>query len=586
HTRLSIIDTSAAGHQPMTDPKGRFTIVFNGEFFNFNVHREQLLQRGIHLTSESDTEVLLHWYILEKEKCLHRINGFFSFAVYDSVERTIFIARDRFGVKPLLFYSDRDNILFASEMKTLIALGIQRELDHESLYTYLQLNYIPGPASIFKGVAKLEPGHYIRITGIDDQPRIEKCKYYQVEDRSIDLQTQNYQATSAELAVLLDAAVQRRLVADVPVGAFLSGGIDSSIIVGLASRHKKGLKTFSFGFRDEPMFDETRYAEQLAKMHGTDHTAFRLTNNDLFDALFDALDYLDEPFADSSALNVFLLSKETRKKVTVALSGDGADEIFGGYNKHEAEWRVRNQPFTNSLIRLGSPLWTRLPKSRNGRFGNMIRQLDRYSKGAMLTDTERYWRWASLADEEEALALMNTTFSKQKYLDRKAESTKHIKGGTSMNDLFMNDLSLVLPNDMLHKVDMMSMANSLEVRSPFMDYSVIEYAFRMPSAYKIEGRSRKRILRDTFRALLPDGLLNRKKQGFEVPLLKWFRNELRRLIEEDLLEPDYIRDQGLFNFRAIENLKIRLHSNDPGDSASRIWGLIVFQYWYKKHFKN
>ncbi|MFM8431511.1 MAG: asparagine synthetase B family protein, partial [Bacteroidota bacterium] len=300
----------------------------------------------------------------------------------------------------------------------------------------------------------------------------------------------------------------------------------------------------------------------------------------------DALDYLDEPFADSSALNVFLLSKETRKKVTVALSGDGADEIFGGYNKHEAEWRVRNQPFTNSLIRLGSPLWTRLPKSRNGRFGNMIRQLDRYSKGAMLTDTERYWRWASLADEEEALALMNTTFSKQKYLDRKAESTKHIKGGTSMNDLFMNDLSLVLTNDMLHKVDMMSMANSLEVRSPFMDYSVIEYAFRMPSAYKIEGRSRKRILRDTFRALLPDGLLNRKKQGFEVPLLKWFRNELRRLIEEDLLEPDYIRDQGLFNFRAIENLKIRLHSNDPGDSASRIWGLIVFQYWYKKHFKN
>ncbi|MFM8431254.1 MAG: asparagine synthase (glutamine-hydrolyzing), partial [Bacteroidota bacterium] len=279
HARLSIIDTSAAGHQPMTDPKGRFTIVFNGEFFNFNVHREQLLQRGIHLTSESDTEVLLHWYILEKEKCLHRINGFFSFAVYDSVERTIFIARDRFGVKPLLFYSDRDNILFASEMKTLIAMGIQRELDHESLYTYLQLNYIPGPASIFKGVAKLEPGHYIRITGIDDQPRIEKCKYYQVEDRSIDLQTQNYQATSAELAVLLDAAVQRRLVADVPVGAFLSGGIDSSIIVGLASRHKKGLKTFSLGFRDEPMFDETRYAEQLAKMHGTDHTAFRLTNN-------------------------------------------------------------------------------------------------------------------------------------------------------------------------------------------------------------------------------------------------------------------------------------------------------------------
>ncbi|MFM7216646.1 MAG: asparagine synthase (glutamine-hydrolyzing), partial [Bacteroidota bacterium] len=466
HARLSIIDTSHAGHQPMSDPTGRYTIVFNGEFFNFKSHRELLLQQGVALNSASDTEVLLNWYMLEGPECLHRINGFFSLAIYDRREKSLFIARDRFGVKPLLVYQDQDQLIFASEMKTLLAMGIPKKLDRASLETYLHLNYIPGPNSILEGVTKLEPGHYLFIQDIENTPVIEKKRYYTLEDRSEVERVTNYQSACKQLETLMEAAVERRMVADVPLGAFLSGGIDSSIVTGLAARSTKGLKTFSIGFRDEPMFDETQYAEAVARMHHTDHTVFRLSNDDLFSILFDVLDYLDEPFGDSSALNVFLLSRETRKQVTVALSGDGADEVFGGYNKHEAEWRMRNNNVSSKLVRLGAPIWKVLPKSRNSKLSNVVRKLDRFAKGAALSPADRYWRWAGYTDEQEITTILLGGSDLSAFASRKKSATKYIVGGESMNDVLLNDVSLVLTNDMLQKVDLMSMANSLEVRSP------------------------------------------------------------------------------------------------------------------------
>mgnify|MGYP003346292415 CR=1 FL=1 len=364
HTRLAILDTSTSGAQPMSDPEGRFTIVFNGEFFNYREHRDELIRRGVHLQSTSDTEVILHWYKLEGAKCLERINGFFALAIYDAEEKTLFVARDRMGVKPLFYYYDEKQFCFASEMKALMAMGIPKEIDRSSLATYLQLNYIPSPHTIFKSVCKLETGHYLNINQIGSTAEISKVCYYELEKEIKEQPKINsYEAAKKEFRQLMTDAVNRRMIADVPLGAFLSGGIDSSVVTGIAAKQTDRLKTFSIGFKDEPMFDETGFALSVSKKHKTEHTVFNVSNDDLFNIVFEVLDYLDEPFGDSSALNVYLLSRETKKKVTVALSGDGADELFGGYNKHMAEWRIRNRGWIESLLITSQPLWQWLPQS-------------------------------------------------------------------------------------------------------------------------------------------------------------------------------------------------------------------------------
>lgn len=586
HARLSIIDTSDAGRQPMSDPSGRYTIIFNGEFFNYREHREELVRRGVSLHSNSDTEVLLHWYILEGAACLQRVNGFFALAIYDRTERKLFVARDRMGVKPLLTYTDSDRFCFASEMKALVSMGIPMRLDRVSLFQYLQLNYVPGPESMLLGVRKLEPGHYQVIRNIGENASVdEPVAYYQIPDSTFET-TPGYHEAQDRLLYLLERSVERRMVADVPLGAFLSGGIDSSIIVALASGMTKKLKTFSIGFRDEPQFDETHFAELVAQRYKTDHTVFKLTTDDLYSVLQPALDYIDEPFADSSALNVFLLSRETRKHVTVALSGDGADELFGGYNKHAAEWRLRNNSTATTAIRLLGPLWKQLPRSRNGKWTNRFRQLDRFSAGAGMSATDRYWRWAGFEDESSVRQLfMHDSFSTDErvYQARKTRLTRFIKGGTSLNDVLRNDMELVLVNDMLTKVDLMSMANSLEVRTPFLDYEVVNFASRLPGEYKIDGNGRKKVLRDAFRKLLPDELYRRGKQGFEVPLLNWFRGELRTHISEDMLSRERLADQGIFDPEAVALILKRLFSRDPGESVAQVWALLVFQHWYDRY---
>ncbi len=588
HSRLSIIDTSLAASQPMTDATGRYTIVFNGEFFNFKDHREFVLQNGISLKSGSDTEVLLYLYILEKEKCLERINGFFSLAIYDQQEEVLFLARDRFGVKPLLVYHDSDRFLFASEMKALLELDIPRELDEASLFAYFQLNYIPGPDSVFKNVKKLAPGHFMKIETGSRKQEIQNNEYYRIPFPSSQYisttSSLSYQDQQKKFVDLLDASVQRRLIADVPLGAFLSGGIDSSVVVALASQHTPHLKTFSIGFKDEPLFDETHFANLVAKKFNTDHTVFSLTTDDLLANFFEVLDYIDEPFADSSALPVYILSKQTRKHVTVALSGDGADELFGGYNKHSAEVRVRTDDPLARAMKVLHPLWKVLPQSRNSTAGNRIRQFNRFAEGMKLTSKERYWRWAGVESEKNAESIFSriSSQSKSDYQKRKTVILDHVGKTNSLNDVLYTDMHLVLPNDMLTKVDLMSMANSLEVRTPFLDYEVVNYAFSLPLSSKIDRDGRKKIVRDAFRNILPPELYNRNKQGFEVPLLKWFRKELKSLITDDLLSEKLLREQNIFNHDAVSQLKKELFSSNPGSSVERIWALIVFQYWWKR----
>ncbi|MCA8833431.1 asparagine synthase (glutamine-hydrolyzing) [Hymenobacter pini] len=582
--RLAILDLTADGNQPMTDESGRYTIVFNGEIFNFKELRQKLVARGHRFHSQTDTEVVLHMYIAEGRNFLKKLNGFFDFAIYDKEEDSIFLARDRMGEKPLLVYRDEDKLLFSSEMKSLLALGIPRKLDYVSLSHYLQLNYIPGPATIFKGVKKLLPGHYMYVKG----KKVVRKRWYKVpyDPKKVEKNKLSYEQQQAKLVEILDEATARRLVADVPVGAFLSGGIDSSVVVALASRHTQHLNTFSIGYRDEPFFDETKYAKLVADRYKTNHTVFSLTNQDLYDHIFDVLNYIDEPFADSSALAVYILSKRTREKATVALSGDGADELFAGYNKHMGEFQVRQGGFKAEAVTGLNLLWDVLPKSRNSFFGNKIRQFQRFSRGMLSGPKDRYWDWASFASEKDARGLLSAgarrKVGKKLAEKRRKAILEDIHADGDLNEVLLTDTKLVLPYDMLTKVDLMSMANSLEVRPPFLDPNVVRFAFSLPVSSKIDAKMKKKIVQDAFRPMLPEELYKRPKHGFEVPLLKWFRGELRPLIEDDLLSDGFIEAQGVFDVDAIRGLKKQLFSSSPGDVHARIWALIVFQWWWKK----
>ena len=595
HTRLSIIDTSDAASQPFTDNTGRYTIVYNGEIYNYKELRQQLISKGISFKSECDTEVLLYLYIEHGKDFLKLLNGFFAFAIYDKQQESLFLARDRMGIKPLLYYLDDDKFIFGSELKALLAYQIPKKLDIVSLFTYLQLNYIPGPHSILQDVKKIEPGTY---TTIDINSNFNQDRYYQITRPSETEESptlSDYESVKVRLHSLMDLAVKDRLVSDVPLGTFLSGGIDSSIITAIAARHKKDILSFSIGFKDEPFFDETKYARLVAKKVKSNHTVFSLSNKDLLENVFEVLDYMDEPFGDSSAIPVNILCKLTRQHVTVALSGDGADEMFAGYNKHYAEFRARNAGFMNQVLKGVSPILDLLPQSRNSKVTNLTRQLNRYAQGVKLKHKDRYWKWAGILDEEEANYLLKEQQQEKKqrasdeafqYKKRKEAILKTIRKAGDFADVLHTDMNLVLRDDMLKKVDSMSMARSLEVRTPFLDHNLVDFAFTLPVEFKINSNTRKKILRDTFQEYLPDEIYNRGKMGFEVPLLKWFHTDLRSLINNDLLEETFIEEQGIFNPDAIRKLKLRLFSNNPKDTPATIWALIVFQYWWKKYMQE
>jgi asparagine synthase (glutamine-hydrolysing) len=587
HARLAIIDTSNAANQPFKDPTGNYTIIFNGEIFNFKSLKNDLINQGVIFRTESDTEVLLNLFIKEGQSCLNKLNGFFSFAIYNNLSDELFIARDRYGIKPFLFSLHDDYFCFASEMKALLKFEIEKEIDKAALMQYFHLNYIAGNHSIFKSVNKLPPGHFATLK----KNKLSIEPYYQIASTpGAQTNNLNFEQSCNKLYQLLNDAVELRMIADVPLGAFLSGGIDSSVVTALAAKHTKHLNTFSIGFKDEPLFDETSYAQLVAKKCNTNHTVFSLTNNNLFENLHDMLSYLDEPFADSSALNVFILSQQTRKKVTVALSGDGADEMFAGYNKHAAAFAVINNQYQIKHLKHLSPIFKMLPQSRNSKYGNLIRQFDKLTTGARLNDAERYWRWAGFYDETQLLKLFHPEFLKKEdnknYLLDKSDllSAFSVNQSQSMNEILLTDMKMVLAGDMLTKVDSMTMANSLEVRVPFLDYRVVDFAFSLPDKFKIDAKNRKIILKETFKKDLPTEIFYRSKKGFEVPLLKWFQSDLKSFITDDLLSEKTINEQKIFNYSYIKALLNKLFSSNPGDSVAKIWALVVFQNWYKKYY--
>ena len=594
HARLAILDTSASANQPFSDSSGKYTIVFNGEIYNYREIQEELTNFNPRTTS--DTEILLQGYIEWGEKVVNKLNGFFAFAIHDKETDELFLARDRMGIKPLLVYRDEDAIVFGSEMKSLMAFGIPKVIDTDSQFLYHQFNYTPYPETIFKNVVELEPGTWMKIGGTDPSTlrlrsgstslRMTTGTYWSIPKPTAPKTNMSYEQAQKKLRELMDKSVQRRMISDVPLGSFLSGGIDSSIIATLAARQTDKLNTFSIGYADEPLFDETHYAEAVAKKIGSDHTVFKLTNDDLYADLHDVLNYIDRPFADSSALPVHILCKHTRKHVTVALSGDGADELFSGYNKHAAEFRARNLGIVEQVVSALKPLWFLLSSSRNSAFGSKVLQLQKFSNGVQLGAKDRYWHWASFMQPEQVEKLTRDEVDKVGLNRRKSALTSELGTTKDLDEVLYTDLHQVLRNDMLTKVDLMSMANSLEVRVPFLDHELVEFACSLPEEYKITSTIRKRILQETFRPDLPEMLFKRPKHGFEVPLLNWFKDELNSLIKDDLLSRKLIDEQGIFNFKAVQGLLNKLHSNDPGDSATHVWNLIVFQTWWKKYIRQ
>lgn len=581
HRRLAIIDTSPSGNQPMCDISERYVIVFNGEFFNFQDHRRKLISEGHVFHSSTDTEVLLKLYELNGPDCLKQINGFFALAIFDKLEKTLFLARDRFGIKPLLVFENEDFLMFSSEMKALVAAGIPRQIDQVSMMHYLHLNYTPGIHTIFEDVNRLEPGTWFMVKPAEKSFRKQGC-FYEMPTPGPPFFNGTFEEASTKLRSLMEESVRLRMVSDVPLGAFLSGGIDSSVVVSIASKMTPKLNTFSIGFKDEPFYDETAYARMVAKHCGTEHTEFALTTDDLFEQLHRVLDYLDEPFADSSALAVQILCNQTSKHVKVALSGDGADEMLGGYNKHRAEYWFKSRPLMTGLLKLASPVLSPFKGGRGGGLSNLIRKIHRFSEGASMGNLQRYWRWCGHASEKEVLELLLTGTSKGAYENRRQKLLKPMGDGSTMEQVFRMDMGLVLPGDMLVKVDMMSMANSLEVRVPFLDFNVVNHVMKLPESYRISASQGKLALRNAFRKDLPTAIFDRPKHGFEVPLLKWFRTGLRSMIEDELLSDEFISSQNIFKLEAIRSIRQALFSDNPGDIEARVWGLLVFQYWWKR----
>lgn len=583
HRRLSILDTSAAGNQPMTTQDGKYTLVFNGEIYNYQALKTDLSAKGYRFNTSSDTEVLLNLYHLHGDAAWNLLNGFFAVAILNNDTLELKLARDRVGIKPLYYHWDGSDLYFGSALSTILSYLKTPSIDHDALRLYFKLNYIPAPHSILMNTSKLLGGELISFNGKE----LSKSRFYEV-GRTNDthlIPSSDYGIAQKQFKELMRQSVTDRLVADVPVGTFLSGGIDSSVITALASEQKSGLNTFSVGFKDHKYFDETSYARLVAERYQTNHHEIILSNHDLLTSLDDLLQQGDEPFADSSALAVNALCKETKQHVTVALSGDGADELFAGYNKYMGEYRIQNPQLAEKLVGRAGFLWDRLPSSRNGQLSNTIRKLKKFSQGTHQSKNERYLDWCSLGKEDFLNRLLVQSQSGI-YHQKSTKLTQYLSPNKGLTDLLINDQHLVLVNDMLTKVDSMSMNNSLEVRVPFLDHSVVEFANRLPDHFKINRGMKKRIVQDAFRDLLPDALYDRPKHGFEVPMLHWLRHEVSDQISEHLLNQNKIEEQGLFDFETVQSLVQKLHSANPEDSHASVWALLVFQTWYAKTFKQ
>lgn len=580
HRRLSIIDLSG-GKQPIFNEDGSVVVIFNGEIYNFADLTADLVSRGHHFKTRSDTETIVHAYEEYGDNCMREFRGMFAFAIWDRRRKRLLLVRDRLGIKPVYYYTGRDFFVFASEIKSLLQHPeVPREVDPAAVDLYLALRYVPGPRTVFKNIFKLQPGHSLVV----DETGTHVRKYWDLRYQESNFSDRGY---IEQFSHLLEESVRLRLIAEVPLGVFLSGGIDSSSMVALMSRITGGerVKTFSVGYetsgpsaREAEESNEFVYARQAAAHFGADHHECRINARQFADAIPKIVSHLDEPMADPSCIPLYFISKLARDYITVILSGEGADETLAGYSFYQRvaaleKMRRRAGPFAalapalaqlplgdrarSYLRRAGSPL--------EAHYRGVVKGISAETR-LELTGPDRWWKCEDRLDE-----IFRGYF-------RAVENT------TSLNRMLYADAKVWLPENLLLKADKMTMATAVELRVPFLDHKLVEFCATLPERLKIRAAKGKWILRQSMGSVLPPSVLNRAKKGFPSPTAGWLRFELRHFVRDLLLSRDSAC-RNFFDLQALQHV-IQRHENGAGDGYQEVWSLVTFEVWHKQFIEN
>ena len=576
--RLKIIDLTPSANQPMPNEDASVHVVFNGEIYNFKSIRERLVAAGHRFRSHSDTEVIVHLYEERGDAFVDELEGMFAIAVWDGPRRRLLLARDRAGKKPLFFYRDAHRLAFASEIKAFFAHpDIRLDINEEILPYYFIYGYMPGPGTAYRGVSQVEPGTLLSISAVGDTANHQYWRLRYPDASRQDTLVTDRRAAVAQVRSLVTDAVERRLISDVPLGAFLSGGVDSTIVVGVMARlMREPVKTFSIGFEGDPAYDETEYAREVSARFQTAHTEFRVKPSaiGLLDTL---LWHHDGPFGDSSAIPTYLVSQMTRQHVTVVLTGDGGDEAFAGYRRFHATLVAERLPrCTGALM---SALLAPAPAAMNER--HWLSRARRFARYMNLPRLERITRWNAFFYEDLDRLLAPAFAASQAPIDRLhplRRDLEELAALSPLSQLLLANFRSYLPGDLLVKADRMTMANSLEARSPFLDRKLLEYAATLPDSWKLSRRGgTKVILREAFADLIPERVNRRGKMGFGVPLDRWFRGELRGYVRETLLAAD-ARCHAYLDKAELARL-VQRHEAGGANLGQQLWSLLAFERW-------
>ncbi len=596
-TRLAVLDPSPAGHQPMSRQNGRFQLVYNGEIYNYKSLRGELADSGEVFATDTDTEVLLAACSRWGTDALCKLNGMWALAFYDRQAREGFLARDPFGIKPLFYCLDERRLAFASEIGPLTKLGgFTESLDSDALAEHLVFGFISGEKSIYQSVRRLEPGHFLRFAA---SGAAKPVRYYappvQAKNQPAS-NTVNYEERGERLRRLLTEAVVSQRVADVPLGAFLSGGLDSSIVVAhLSEAIGRPIQTFSVGYERHSNYDETSYARLAAARFGTEHHEMVLSERDVLEAIPNVLDHLREPVGDSSIIPTALLSQFTRQHVTVALSGDAGDELFGGYWRYLAHGSLESYRRIPVWLRRGvlEPLAAASSAAKGWVMADRVRQFRKFLRVETGTEVRGAWSngnvlarhlaWSRILSPEAASVLLSNGWAQrceEAALNRAVSLNVGLDAADPLNGVLAFDLLHQLPADMLQKVDLASMMHSLEVRVPFLDPAVVAFTLSLPSRFKIEGGLRKRILVDAYRGYVPDEILDRPKKGFEVPIGEFLRGPLRPMFH-DVVTRDAVDSFGLLSYDGVETIYAD-HLARRNDHADVLFALLSLCGWHRR----
>lgn len=577
HRRLSIIDLSPSAHQPMSNEDGSLWIVYNGEIYNFPELRENLIKKGHTFHSKSDTETIIHLYEECGVDCLKYLRGMFAFAIWDKRNKSLFLARDRVGKKPLYYWHTKDTFVFASEIKAILQDNlVPRKPDYTAIHHYLTYQYVPSHWTAFEGIKKLTSAHYLVLkNGNAELKKYWKLSYLPKHKMDVgDLKK--------EILERLQESVKIRLLSDVPLGAFLSGGIDSSAVVAIMSGlMNEPVKTFSIGFKEEA-YNELRYAKMVAEKFKTDHTEFVVEPKavDIMDKL---VWHYNEPFADSSAIPTYYVSKLAKEHVTVILNGDGGDENFAGYGRYAANEfsKEMHRYFPASIARLLLPLIMMLPHGSNPTnfFWRLKRFLQEYRKSPEMMNAHWLCHFSTGMKNDIYTDDFSTLVSSVDSFALLFEKYREAEADNFLDKTLYTDVMMYLPDDLLVKVDVGSMANSLEARSPFLDHEFMEFVARIPSGLKLKGRETKSILKETLKGILPDEVLYREKMGFGIPIDHWFRNELKDMAYDVILSERAIA-RGYFKKEAIKKI-LDEHTSGKWSWQNHIWNLLMLELWHR-----